>query len=412
MHRVLKVLEPMAAVEVGDFWALGIALEAAVLPEDELRLAVSSGRAAQALSSSSMGTAETYWASVDRSATLDELRASAIVVPPDRKAQLTEYEDRLDDRDVLGVLWGPFWTEQARGAVRHLTGAQQARVLKEYAHLLAALEERWCTAAKLRERATFIDQLRSDAPIDAAQLQAWLVRSRRRSVRHLVRGLRARFLTHDVEAAIGAVTESAARIAAPLEWRNALRFELLRLAVRVVRGRPWAPITLAAIDDEPPAFARQPAYAGRSIEGAPHDVDVPSPRPSEVPEAWTALDEVEQRAVSSTLRRVAARLAEADRENPGGVHGTPGIDIVACDGEAARRTVHVMVDNMIWHMAMSGSDWFDHNIYAGSFVFAHGTLVGETIERRAKISVSEHDEPAYDRAVATRARVAREQARE
>ena len=399
MHRLF---EPLFAAEVSDFWALGIALEAAALPDDELRRAVDSGRVAQAVSSSSMGTAETYWGSLDREATLDELRENAIVVPPGRKAQLTDYEDWADDRDVLRVLWAPFWTEQAVGAVRHLTGPQRARLLTEYAHLLAALEERWCTATKLRERATFIDRLRSDAPIDGEQLRAWLVRSKKRSVRHLVRGLRARFLTHDVEAAIEAVTESAARIAAPLGWRNALRFELLRLAVRLVRGRPWAPIALAATFEQPPVFARQPAYTGKAIDDAPVDLDVANTRANELPEAWRALDGVEQHAISDVLRRVAERLAEADRENPGGVHGAPGIDIVACEGEAARRTVHVIVDNMIWHMAMSGSDWFDHNVYDGSFVFAHGALVSEAIERRSKSNVSEQEEPAYDRDVAKR----------
>ncbi len=238
----------ISADEVSDFWALGIALEAAVLPDDELRRAVASGRVAEAVSSSSMGTAETYWGSVDRKATLEELRERAIVVPPGRAPQLTAFEDRADDRDVFGVLWAPFWREQTVGALRHLTDPQRARLLTECAHLLAALEEKWCTGTKLRERATFIERLRSDAPIDSEEVGAWLARSKKPSVRHLVRGLRACFLTHDVEAAVEAVSESAARIAAPRRWKNALRFELLRLAVRLVRGRPWAPIALPATD--------------------------------------------------------------------------------------------------------------------------------------------------------------------
>ena len=145
-------------------------------------------------------------------------------------------------------------------------------------------------------------------------------------------------------------------------------------------------------------FARQPAYTVKAIDDARVDLALANTRTNELPEAWSALDGIEQHVISDVLRRVAERLAEADRENASGVHGAPGIDIVACEGEAARLTVHVIVDNMIWHTTISGSDWCCHNVYAGSFVFAHGTLVSEAIERRSKISVSEHDEPAYERA--------------
>jgi hypothetical protein len=146
-----------------------------------------------------------------------------------------------------------------RASLRHLTELVRPRLLTECAHLLAALEERCCSATKLCERAPPVDRLRSDAPLDAEELRALLAGSTKRSVRHLVRGLEARCLTQDVEAAVEAITESAARFSSPLGWRNALRFESLRLAVPLLRGRSWARIVFAATNEEPPAFARQPA---------------------------------------------------------------------------------------------------------------------------------------------------------
>jgi len=112
------VIEPMSREEVDAFFALGIALEAAWLPDDELRRAVAAGRVAQAISTSSLGTAETYSAAVEVDTSLDALRGSAIVVLPDQRAQPTPFEERVDDRDVDGVLWEPFRAEQLRCVLR------------------------------------------------------------------------------------------------------------------------------------------------------------------------------------------------------------------------------------------------------------------------------------------------------
>jgi len=64
--------------------------------------------------------------------------------------------------------------------------------------------------------------------------------------------------------------------------------------------------------------------------------------------------------VHQTLQALAARLAEEDQENPGGVHGEPSVAVLALERSGPSLTVRAVVDNMIWHMAQSGSDWFDH----------------------------------------------------
>ena len=68
-------------------------------------------------------------------------------------------------------------------------------------------------------------------------------------------------------------------------------------------------------------------------------------------------------------------------------------------------------DNLIWHTAQSGSDWFDHNVYLATLVFANGACVSETVERRGRFNVSEHDEPTYDRAATCRRLTAGDRAR-
>lgn len=368
--------EPMSHAEVAAFFGLGVALEAAWLPDDELRRAVAEGRVTQAISWSSMGGAETYWSLVDADTNLATLRDSAIVVPPGQEAQPTPYEDRYDDRDVVGVLWDPFRAEQLRRVVRAVPDAQRAVLLTQCAHLLAALEARWCEGRGQAWRGALIEQLRAEDCTDPDGLRALLSRFGRRSVRHLVRGLRARFFTGDLEAAIEAVGESAARFDAPLMWRHALRFELLRIAARLMIDRAWIPVELGPTMQVPPTFVCQPPL-----------VDMP-PTPADA--------ELELR-VRQALRALAIRLAEQDAAHAGGVHGAPGFEVVALERDGASLRARGVVDNLIWHMAQSGSDWFEHNVYLATLAFSDGAIVNETFERRGRYDVSERDEPTYDR---------------
>ena len=49
-------------------------------------------------------------------------------------------------------------------------------------------------------------------------------------------------------------------------------------------------------------------------------------------------------AIKSALRPIADRQADADQENPGAVHGAPAIELVAVEGDALERRVHLVFD--------------------------------------------------------------------
>lgn len=158
-------------------------------------------------------------------------------MPPGAAVQETAYEDRIDDRDVDKVLWAPFFREQCAALARSIPQDRRVVVLDEYARILADLEERWADGAKRIARAPFVEWLRTDGPIDKAELDRWLVEHNKRSVDHLVQGIRARWLTHDLATAFDAVMTSVDRFKADPELQRATRIELVRCAARVVRTR-------------------------------------------------------------------------------------------------------------------------------------------------------------------------------
>jgi len=225
------------AEEVAELWALGVPLDAACVPDEQLRLALTSRRVKQAWTDSSMGTAETYWAVAEPTDGLVQICRDGVVVPPGETAQETPFEDRADDRDVDGVLWAPFYLEQGAALARSIPEELRQQVVDAYARILADLEERWAKGAMRIERAPFVEWLRTDGPVDEAYIERWLVNHNKRSVDHLVQGIRARWLTHDVMTAFGAVMTSVERIKADPELQRATRIELLRSAARVVSSR-------------------------------------------------------------------------------------------------------------------------------------------------------------------------------
>lgn len=238
--RLLAVCEgapgpkPLPADELADFWALGISLEAEWVSDDEWRRAIRETRAQEVSSYSSMGTAETGWV---RCTTERTPRAECAVVPPGGTAEHTEWGDLRDDRDTTAVCWQPFWNGQVASALRHVTGPAQRYLLAECARHLKALEHEVAEGTTQQKLVGWLDEVTLAPEV----LERELLAVKERSLVHLVRGVRARWLKPDCSAAVDAVLLSAER--GPRDfWGHgdtraeaAVRMELLRFIVRLVR---------------------------------------------------------------------------------------------------------------------------------------------------------------------------------
>ncbi len=222
--------------EVAELWALGVPLEAACVPDELLRPAIASRRVQRAWSYGSMGTQETYWALAERTDDFAEVCRDGVVVPPGQTAHETAYEDRADDRDVHGVLWAPFFRDQRAALAKTIPAERRPLVVDAYARILADLEERWAKGLKKIERAPFVEWLRTNGPVDEDYIERWLVLHDKRSVSHLVQGIRARWVTRDVATAFDSVMTSVERFKADHDLQRATRSELLRTAARLVRA--------------------------------------------------------------------------------------------------------------------------------------------------------------------------------
>jgi hypothetical protein len=120
------------------------------------------------------------------------------------------------------------------------------------------------------------------------------------------------------------------------------------------------------------------------------------------PPAFVAIDVAEQVAIVDALRAIARRLGDEDRRREmGDEYGRPAFDVLGCEGNAAHRVIRVVIDNMVAHSAQSGSDWYDHCVYVGTVVCAHGKVVSESLVRET-CNVSEHDVGSFDRAAMRR----------
>lgn len=215
--------------EVHAFWTANVPLEACYVPDDELRRALAESRVQIAYSTSSMGTAETWWrraSGYDPSA----CREDGVVVPPGQQA--TQWEESLDDRNSLRVLWDPFWKDQTRALAAAIPEAKRDTMLEECARALVVLEREWPHDGKHRD--TLLDWLVAGDRID---LEKELAAHTTSANRHLARGVRARWLERDIVDAFNAVMDSALRF--DDSWRRTkqrpLRLALLRFGVELAR---------------------------------------------------------------------------------------------------------------------------------------------------------------------------------
>jgi len=251
--------------EVEDYWSLGVALEAVYVPDDQLTTAIAERRVETAHSWSSMGTAETYWERVGVGADLASLRSSAVAWPPGHVVDERGHD--YDDRDVYGVLWQAFFSEQQRTAIAHVPPTELPRVRAECARVLGALEEAWVSEHERVERTPYIALLYAAGPIDEVALDEWLAFRTNKDEAHLVAGVRARWLTASVHDLVDAVMESAGRFGlyslgsrkGPMS-REEVRHALVRLMVGLARGRGWRGVE---IESHESAFEFEPALITR-----------------------------------------------------------------------------------------------------------------------------------------------------
>ena len=221
----------LSSDEVADFWQLAIPLEARYVPDEPLALAIAEGRVQTAVSWSSMGTAETYWDNASRRDTASSVRGDGVVYPPGEQPVEWSWNDRLDDRDVIGCLWEPFWSDQRRRLAARLPEDQRDRFLEECARMLVELEPR---EPALAERTLLIDWLIAADEVDRNLLDAELSKlAKRESLRHLAHGVHARWISRDVAAGFAAVVQGAARSKSEANARIAL----LRFGVRLALDR-------------------------------------------------------------------------------------------------------------------------------------------------------------------------------
>lgn len=108
--RSIDMTSMLSHEELEDFWALEVPLEAEYVPPDELARAVRESRVQYAFSTSSMGTAETYWSVVASDAD-PRATKNRVVLPPGQKAVETPFEEWADD-GMVRALWELFWLRQ------------------------------------------------------------------------------------------------------------------------------------------------------------------------------------------------------------------------------------------------------------------------------------------------------------
>lgn len=224
----------LGAEEIQAFWAVGCAIEARYVPADELVRAIRDRRVMRACSSSSMGTAETFWEVVDGLDAGDAARRrdDLVVLPPGQRVEPTSWPDRIDDRDVVGALWQPFWREQELAVCSGLDGNAQTRGRGDLARLLARIEgaRRLRRPRSARDAAllALLREVGEGSALDPERLATLLASSD--GVAALATRVRRVLCEPSLHKAMSVVLASV-----PDEARRDLRFEILRLWVGVAR---------------------------------------------------------------------------------------------------------------------------------------------------------------------------------
>ena len=229
----------LSSEEASILLARRVPLDASFVPDDIFRQAAAEGRVWSEYAFSSMGTADLHWTPVSVETPLASARADSIVLPRDAPDPWPTFEHSLDDRDAIGRLWEPFWSDQSRQLAAAIPEARHDAMLEECARMLIELErDRPLARAKDETRTardTLVDWLITGGGLDRDQLAAELAHHPQASISHLVTGVRARWLTRDVHAAIAAVVASAQRSDTRYDrtHAHAARLALLRFAARV-----------------------------------------------------------------------------------------------------------------------------------------------------------------------------------
>jgi hypothetical protein len=219
--------------ELEDFWALGVTLEAHRVPLDELAKAIRESRVKEAYSTSSMGTAETYWSDVSPGTDVAKLGRGTIVLLPGETSRDPTWSESVDDRDIDETLWSPLHDEQARRVCRRIPASRLRDFITEAARHLAGFEQRRRDGHTPRD-AALIELARAVGEhgwLDAhdARLDA-LLDDAKGGVAALATRIRRVLRANDPHVALDVTVA-----AAPRDRQNDVRFELLRAGVRIAR---------------------------------------------------------------------------------------------------------------------------------------------------------------------------------
>jgi hypothetical protein len=217
--------------EVEDFWALGVTLEAHRVPLDELAKAIHQSRVKEAFSTSSMGTADTYWSDVSPGTDVAKIGAGTIVLPPGETARYPTFSESVDDRNVDETLWSPLYDDQERRVCSRIPASRLREFIVVAARQLAIFEERRHDERTPRDAAliALARAVGDGAPLDEARLDA-LLDDAKGGIAALATRVRRVLLAREASVAM-----NVAVAAAPREEQDAVRFDLLRAGVRLAR---------------------------------------------------------------------------------------------------------------------------------------------------------------------------------
>lgn len=133
--------QPMMSLEeVEDFFALGLAIDAEIVPDEVWTRALVEARAQESVCFSSMGTAELYWT---RASGTPHSRESAFILPPGQTAYETPHDSWMDDRDSDRWLWEPHRREQDHRLLNNIPDARAAEAIAECMRVHAELDAKF-----------------------------------------------------------------------------------------------------------------------------------------------------------------------------------------------------------------------------------------------------------------------------
>ena len=110
--------------------------------------------------------------------------------------------------------------------------------------------------------------------------------------------------------------------------------------------------------------------------------------------------------MSDWIRAAVVEIARAAADAGAWAAGAHPSGLPIVEVEVAGDRVSFVFDYLLLFTAQSGSDWYEHHVFAGRGRIADGALTDVTTEERLSQNVSEHAvewaDPPYDRGAVVR----------